>query len=79
MHVPPRSTLSQNDWADKIQKVMPSPMRREVVAILANDPTRRKYLEAEQARYNASAQRCINTGLIPDMPTIRRVTIPAEQ
>lgn len=54
-------------------------MRREVVAILANDPTRRKHLEAEQARYNASAQRCINTGLIPDMPTIRRVTIPAEQ
>lgn len=51
-------------------------MRREVVAILKNDPARCRHLKEHQARYNASAQRCRDTGLIPDMPTIRRVTIP---
>ena len=54
-------------------------MRREVVSILTQDPTRRHHLQAEQARYNTSAQRCRDTGLIPHMPTIRRVTIPEAQ
>lgn len=52
-------------------------MRREVIYILKNDPARRNRLQAEQEQYNASARRCRNTGLIPDMPTIRRITIPA--
>ena len=51
-------------------------MRREVVAILKNAPARCQHLKEHQARYNTSAQRCRDTGLIPDMPTIRRVTIP---
>lgn len=52
--------------------------RLEIVTILRNHPERRKQLENEQAIYEASAQRCRDTGLIPDMPTIRRVTIPQD-
>lgn len=51
-------------------------MRKEVLTILNNNPARRKRLIEEEAAYNASAQRCRATGLIPDIPAVRRVSIP---
>lgn len=53
-------------------------MRREVVEILRSAPQRRKQLVEEQKIYETSAARCRATGLIPNMPTIGRVTIPEE-
>lgn len=53
-------------------------MRNEVLNILRNDPQRLKRMLHEQDTYHRSASRCRATGLIPDMPTIRRVTIPAD-
>lgn len=50
--------------------------RREVLSILNNNPARRQRLVEEEARYNASAQRCRDTGLIPDIPAVRRVSLP---
>lgn len=51
-------------------------MRKEVLTILNNNPARRKRFIEEEAAYNASAQRCRATGLIPDIPAVRRVSIP---
>lgn len=53
-------------------------MRHEVLLILRNNPQRLERMLREQDVYNRSAERCRATGLIPDMPTIRRVTIPTE-
>lgn len=53
-------------------------MRKEVLSILRNNPQRLERMRQEQNRYNLSAERCRATGLIPDMPTIRRVTLPTE-
>jgi hypothetical protein len=53
-------------------------MRNEVLSILRNNPARLERMRREQNLYNISAERCRATGLIPDMPTIRRVTIPTE-
>lgn len=53
-------------------------MRQEVLLILRNNPQRLERMLREQDAYNRSAERCRATGLIPDMPTIRRVTIPTE-
>lgn len=53
-------------------------MRQEVLLILRNNPQRLERMLREQDIYNRSAERCRATGLIPDMPTIRRVTIPTE-
>lgn len=53
-------------------------MRQEVLKILNNNPQRRQRLEKRQQVYIQSATRCKNTGLIPDMPNIRRITIPTE-
>ncbi|MBE6418233.1 MAG: hypothetical protein E7033_07195 [Akkermansiaceae bacterium] len=53
-------------------------MRREVLSILRQNPQRRQHLEQQQQVYIQSATRCKATGLIPDMPNIRRITIPTE-
>lgn len=53
-------------------------MRQEVLSILRQNPQRRQHLEQQQQVYIQSATRCKATGLIPDMPNIRRITIPTE-
>ena len=53
-------------------------MRKEVLNILRNNPQRAERMRREQNSYNLSAERCRATGLIPDMPAIRRVTLPSE-
>ena len=54
-------------------------MRKEVLTLLRNNPQRLERMRREQNIYNTSAERCRATGLIPDMPTIRRVTLPTEE
>ena len=53
-------------------------MRKEVLNILRTNPQRAERMRREQNSYNLSAERCRATGLIPDMPAIRRVTLPSE-
>ena len=47
-------------------------------AAAARDKILALHRRQEQNKYNLSAERCRATGLIPDMPTIRRVTLPTE-
>lgn len=53
-------------------------MRHEVVLILRNSQARLSRLISEHERYCQSLQRCQSTGLLPNLPDSRPVTLPKE-